>query len=96
MTRHDRSTWVATRSFFLWKNAGMPSGRDLEFWLAAEKDYEQCRLCVLTHGSCPFQVQCPINGGRHIEMCMADKDNCSNRAINFNRPCGEKDIISRS
>ena len=41
---------IATRSRYLWKVAGRPEGRDLEFWLAAEievrREREETRLAI--------------------------------------------------
>lgn len=36
-----RKAFIQTRAFFLWKRAGQPHGRSLDFWLAAEKEYEK-------------------------------------------------------
>lgn len=31
-------------AYFLWENAGKPEGKDLEFWLLAERKHENSRL----------------------------------------------------
>jgi hypothetical protein len=36
--RSSRQKQIAQRAFELWDRAGRPPGRDLEFWLAAEKE----------------------------------------------------------
>jgi hypothetical protein len=35
MNRYER---IANRAYRLWEKAGHPSGRDLDFWLAAENE----------------------------------------------------------
>ena len=35
--RHERIARIAQKK---WKKAGRPEGRDLEFWLEAEKEYD--------------------------------------------------------
>jgi Protein of unknown function (DUF2934) len=32
---------IRHRAYFLWEAAGYPAGRDVEFWLAAERDYRK-------------------------------------------------------
>jgi predicted transcriptional regulator len=27
-------------------------------------------ICILAHGNCPFQVEQPTTGGRHMDVCM--------------------------
>ena len=36
----NRSEWIANRAYRLWEKAGRPSGRDWDFWLAAENDHD--------------------------------------------------------
>jgi hypothetical protein len=36
----NRYEWIANRAYRLWEKAGRPSGRDLDFWLAAENDHD--------------------------------------------------------
>ena len=39
----ERHTSIAERAYFKWLTHGKPNGRDLEFWLAAERDFHECR-----------------------------------------------------
>jgi hypothetical protein len=39
--RMQREEFIKTRAYFLWKQAGGPEGLTLEFWLQAEKEYEE-------------------------------------------------------
>lgn len=71
--------FIAKRAYQLWLAAGKPEGRDLDFWLEAEK--EVC-LCVLAPGECDKQRIIPTTGGRHISICTCDKPSCPCRAIN--------------
>lgn len=36
----NRYEWIADRAYRLWEKAGRPSGRDLDFWLAAENEHD--------------------------------------------------------
>jgi len=38
----DRPTAIAERAYFKWLAHGKPEGRDLEFWRAAEREYNKC------------------------------------------------------
>ena len=38
----NRSEWIANRAYRLWEKAGRPSGKDLDFWLAAENEHDHC------------------------------------------------------
>ena len=38
-----RYEWIANRAYRLWEKAGRPSGRDLDFWLAAENEHDHCQ-----------------------------------------------------
>jgi hypothetical protein len=38
-----RYEWIANRAYRLWEKAGHPSGRDLDFWLAAENEHDHCQ-----------------------------------------------------
>jgi hypothetical protein len=37
----NRYEWIANRAYRLWEMAGRPSGRDWDFWLAAENEHDQ-------------------------------------------------------
>jgi len=39
----NRSEWIANRAYRLWEKAGRPSGRDWDFWLAAENEQDHCQ-----------------------------------------------------
>ena len=39
----NRYAWIANRAYRLWEKAGRPAGRDLDFWLAAENEHDQCQ-----------------------------------------------------
>ena len=39
----DHHTAIAERAYCKWLIHGKPEGKDLEFWLAAERDYNECR-----------------------------------------------------
>ena len=85
-----RYRWIEMRAAKLWTDAGKPDGKDLEFWLAAGIEHDhgyKGQLCILCPGECPYQVEQPTNGGRHVALCTRPLDNrCSNRASNFNKP----------
>ena len=36
----NRYEWIANRAYRLWEKAGRPSGRDWDFWLAAENEHD--------------------------------------------------------
>lgn len=36
----QRQEIISSRAYFLWQHAGRPVERDLEFWLAAERQVE--------------------------------------------------------
>jgi hypothetical protein len=36
----NRYEWIANRAYRLWEKAGRPSGRDWDFWLAAEIEHD--------------------------------------------------------
>jgi Protein of unknown function (DUF2934) len=36
----NRYEWIANQAYRLWEKAGRPSGRDLDFWLAAENEHD--------------------------------------------------------
>ena len=36
----NRYEWIVNRAYHLWEKAGRPSGRDLDFWLAAENEHD--------------------------------------------------------
>jgi hypothetical protein len=36
----NRYEWIANRAYCLWEKAGRPSGRDWDFWLAAENEHD--------------------------------------------------------
>jgi hypothetical protein len=38
----DRPSAIAERAYFKWLALAKPEGRDLEFWLEAEREYDQC------------------------------------------------------
>ena len=38
---------IKTRAYFLWENGGKQSGKDLEYWLEAERSY--CKNCSDLH-----------------------------------------------
>lgn len=39
----NRYEWIVNRAYGLWEKAGRPSGRDLDFWLAAENEHDHCQ-----------------------------------------------------
>ena len=39
----NRYEWIANRAHLLWGKASRPSGRDLDFWLAAENEHDHCQ-----------------------------------------------------
>ena len=39
----NRYEWIANRAYRLWEKAGRPSGRDWDFWLAAENKHDHCQ-----------------------------------------------------
>ncbi len=39
----NRYEWIANRAYLLWEKARRPSGRDLDFWLAAENEHDHCQ-----------------------------------------------------
>ncbi len=44
------SEQVSRRAYELWQQAGYPQGRDLEFWLAAERQLQRDKRAGLTSG----------------------------------------------
>ena len=36
----DRMKYISDRAYYLWEQAGRPDGREQEFWLQAEAEYE--------------------------------------------------------
>jgi hypothetical protein len=75
----EREQWIRDRAYQLWERHGRPGGEDVDFWLAAEREYNTGHLCILSHGHCPFQSEWPTTGGRHVEICTADIKYCKNR-----------------
>ena len=37
----DKTKYLSDRAYYLWEQAGRPEGREQEFWLQAEAEYEQ-------------------------------------------------------
>lgn len=75
----DREPWIRERAIQLWVEAGKPNNRDMEFWLAAEREY--CRhICLLGPGVCDYQIEVPTCGGRRQTLCMAPWKDCGNHA----------------
>ena len=79
----DKHSWIATRAYFLWEKANRPPGRDLEFHLQSERDFQSWQLCILNPGTCPHQEVVPLSGGRHICVCH-DTRECGHRAFDHN------------
>ncbi len=79
----EKHKWIEYRAFHLWRVAGCPSGRDLEFWLKAEQGYDN-HLCVLSPCQCKNQKICSTCGGKHVTICMKPNENCSNHARDYN------------
>lgn len=80
-----RRQWIEKRSYQLWKNAGEPKDRSVEFWLKAEHEHDhgyQGRICVLSADHCPYQTTQATTGGRHISLCNRQAGNCPHRASN--------------
>jgi hypothetical protein len=46
----NRSEWIANRAYSLWEKAGRPSGRDWDFWLAAENEHDHCQRARSDYG----------------------------------------------
>lgn len=78
----DGQSWISERAKKLWEEAGKPTGRDLEFWTAAEYEYAHM-ICVASPGICPHQVTRPLSGGRNQTICVANWKECGNRASDF-------------
>lgn len=79
----ERHEWIKRRSYEIWKRKGKPTGKDLDCWLEAEKEYDYCwqgQLCCLTPGSCPHQQCLPTTGGKHIAICLQKKLKCKNKS----------------
>ena len=36
----DRMKYISDRAYYLWEQSGRPEGREQEFWLQAEAEYE--------------------------------------------------------
>jgi len=81
MNAHETSE----RAYQLWERAHRPQNHELDFWLAAEQECRNERVCVLEFGRCPFQLDQPTTGGRHVTTCTANVNNCRYRANNYNR-----------
>lgn len=47
---NDRQKVLETIAYHLWEDASKPEGRDMDFWLAAERSYKQ------THGRKPWHM----------------------------------------
>jgi len=84
-----RFLWIKRRAEKLWRDAGEPISRDLDFWLEAEREHDfghKGLLCILNPGECPCQSEQPTTGGGHVAVCTRPLDvQCSNRASNFTR-----------
>lgn len=75
-----RTEWISNRAYHLWEKANRPEGRDLDFWLAAERDHD---LCVLSPGNCPFQDTQPTTGGKHVSRCTLHNPPCKYNGVHF-------------
>lgn len=73
---------IAIRAEQLWREAGEPKGRALEFWVKAEKEAAAGDICILSPGQCKHQSVEPTTGGRHVAHCTKP-GGCRNRASNY-------------
>jgi hypothetical protein len=84
-----RQSWIEERAYGLWREAGSPQGRDVEFWLEAEREHDHCwkgQLCVLSPGQCPYQTEQPATGDGHVALCTRPYDfHCRFRAAELTR-----------
>jgi hypothetical protein len=93
-----RQKWIEERAYALWREAGSPQGRDLEFWLEAEWEHDQAwkgQLCVLSPGRCPYQTEQPTTGGGHVALCTRPDDRCRYLAAQLNKAANVKEMTRR-
>jgi hypothetical protein len=75
----DREEWIRHKAYALWNENGRPNGMDLSFWLAAEREYDDHSLCILSPDNCKHQEVVPTNGGRHASICRNHYGCCQNK-----------------
>ena len=75
--------WRENRAKFLWERAGCPKNRDLEFWLQAEKDFNN-DICILPPEHCPHQLTMATEGGKHVAICTNKDNKCPYHARDYN------------
>jgi hypothetical protein len=72
-----RDEWIRERAYHLWQQQGCPDKRDLDFWLAAEREYTADHICIMSLGHCDHQISHPTVAGGHVAICDETTDCCN-------------------